>query len=94
LLAECLSGQRGLAGEAFNFSNEIQVTVLNLVEKILRIVGSGLTPIVLRTASHEIRHQYLNAEKARALLNWTPIYSLDEALAETVEWYREYLADV
>ncbi|MBR3379024.1 MAG: NAD-dependent epimerase/dehydratase family protein, partial [Bacillus sp. (in: Bacteria)] len=43
LLAEKME-EKGLAGEAFNFSNEIQLTVLELVDKILKAMGSELKP--------------------------------------------------
>ena len=91
LLAEKVAEKPEMAGEAFNFSNEIQLSVLKLVEKILAVMQSDLEPDVLGEATHEIRHQYLSAEKARLLLGWAPLFSLDEALKRTVEWYREFL---
>lgn len=81
-----------ILGEAFNFSNELQITVLELVQKILtHMDATHLSPIVLNQAQNEIKHQYLSAEKARRLLNWHPQYSLDEALVETIAWYRNFL---
>ncbi|MEK5006260.1 GDP-mannose 4,6-dehydratase [Bacillus sp. FSL K6-3312] len=89
LLAEKME-EKGLAGEAFNFSNEIQLTVLELVDKILKAMGSELKPRILNQGTHEIKHQYLSAEKARKLLDWKPNYSIDEGLEKTIEWYREF----
>ncbi|MGX9292398.1 GDP-mannose 4,6-dehydratase [Bacillus sp. A015] len=89
LLAEKMEEKR-LAGEAFNFSNEIQLTVLELVDKILKAMGSDLKPRILNQGTHEIKHQYLSAEKARKLLDWKPDYSIDEGLEKTIEWYREF----
>ncbi|MFW5428175.1 GDP-mannose 4,6-dehydratase [Bacillus pumilus] len=89
LLAEKME-EKGLAGEAFNFSNEIQLTVLELVDKILKATGSELKPRILNQGTHEIKHQYLSAEKARKLLDWKPDYSIDEGLEKTIEWYREF----
>ena len=81
-----------ILGEAFNFSNELQITVLELVQKILKLMDkSYLEPIILNQAKNEIKHQYLSAEKARRLLDWQSKYSLDEALVETIEWYRDFL---
>lgn len=80
-----------LHGEAFNFSNEIQVTVLELVALIRELMGSELEPVVLNEARHEILHQYLSAEKARRMLRWQPRYSLREGLWETIEWYRGFI---
>ena len=90
LLAERLAGSRELAGEAFNFSNEIQVTVLELAERVLALMGADLAPDVRNEASHEIRHQYLSAEKARRVLGWHPLFDLDEGLRRTISWYREF----
>jgi CDP-glucose 4,6-dehydratase len=91
-LAEHLARDRGLTGEAFNFSNEIQVTVLDLVHTILRLMGSDLRPDVRNEASHEIRHQYLSAKKARERLGWKPLFDLEAGLRKTIAWYREYFA--
>jgi CDP-glucose 4,6-dehydratase len=91
LLAEALAQKPELAGEAFNFSNEIQVDVLDLVERLRKVMGTNLEPIVLNQASNEIRHQYLNADKARRLLGWKPLFDLNEGLRRTVQWYRDFL---
>jgi CDP-glucose 4,6-dehydratase len=53
---------------------------------------SPLEPRVLNEASHEIRRQYLSAERARTILGWQPIFTLAEGLARTIPWYRELLA--
>jgi CDP-glucose 4,6-dehydratase len=90
-LAEALANRRELIGEAFNFSNEIQVTVLELVQRLLAAMGSSLAPDIRNEASNEIRHQYLSAAKARSLLNWSPLFTLDEGLLRTIDWYRGYL---
>ncbi|MCR1951252.1 GDP-mannose 4,6-dehydratase [Clostridium sp. DSM 100503] len=79
-----------LGGQAFNFSNEIQLTVLELVNKILKIMGSSMKPIILNQGSNEIIHQYLSAKKARTVLGWSPKYTIDEGLSKTVEWYKDF----
>jgi CDP-glucose 4,6-dehydratase len=92
LLAEQLGSRPELRGQAFNFANEHQVTVLDLVRRILGLMGSSLEPEVLGEATHEIQEQYLSAEKARKLLSWSPGYSLDEGLERTVAWYKEFFS--
>ena len=91
LLAEQLTLKPHLCGQAFNFSNEAQVTVLDLAQKILQLLNSDLTPDIRNEASHEIRQQYLNAAKSRRMLGWQPLFTLDEGLAHTIEWYRNFL---
>lgn len=92
-LAEHLARSPELRGQAFNFSNETQITVLDLVRKISAMLGSDLEPEVRNEASNEIRHQYLSAEKARRLLGWTPQFTIDSGLQRTVAWYRDFLAE-
>jgi CDP-glucose 4,6-dehydratase len=92
LLAQELHGQPELRGAAFNFSNELQITVLDLVRRILCSMGSDLQPDIRNEASNEIRHQYLSAARARRELHWQPLYTLEEGLDRTIAWYREFLA--
>lgn len=91
LLAERLASEAALRGLAFNFSNESQVSVLDLVDAILRKMKSPLRPEILNQANREIRHQYLSAERARNVLNWRPQFTLDSGLDRTLAWYREFL---
>jgi CDP-glucose 4,6-dehydratase len=92
LLAERLRSDPALHGVAFNFSNELQVTVLELVEAILSQMGSGLKPEIRNEASNEIRSQYLSAERARTMLSWAPAFTLQDGLKRTIDWYREFLS--
>lgn len=89
-LVEALAERPELKGEAFNFSNELQITVLELTEQILKRMNSDLMPQVLNQASNEIRDQHLSAEKARRMLDWAPQFNLDAGLDHTIEWYRHF----
>jgi CDP-glucose 4,6-dehydratase len=90
LLAERLAGHPELRGEAFNFSNELQVTVLELVQRILALMHSNLQPMVRNEARNEIQHQYLSAAKARRVLGWSPLFTLEQGLDLTIQWYQEF----
>ncbi len=91
-LAERLAENHDLIGEAFNFSNEQPVTVLELTQHILKLMGSDLEPDIRNEAGNEIRCQYLSAEKARQHLDWKPLFQLDEGLQLTIAWYRSLLS--
>ncbi|HTU17690.1 MAG TPA: GDP-mannose 4,6-dehydratase [Gemmataceae bacterium] len=91
-LAECMARRPEVVGQAFNFSTEIQVTALEMVRTILRLMRSPLEPDVRGEASNEIKKQYLSAGKARDMLSWRPTYSLEAALRETIAWYTNYLS--
>ena len=89
-LAEKLGENPALAGQVFNFSYERRVTVLELVDRILEVMGSSLKPDVRNEASNEIRDQYLDATKAKTMLGWRPAFEFDDSLRTTVDWYKRY----
>lgn len=90
ILAEALATKPELAGQAFNFSNETQVTVEELVDRLLRLMNSDLKPVVRNEVTNEIRRQHLDASRAREALQWKPLFSLDEGLRRTIDWYRAF----
>lgn len=91
-LAEHLDGP-GVQGEAFNFGMDNPKSVLEIVQTIIAISDyPELEPVVLSDAPNEIQAQYLDSGKARRVLDWTPRYSLEEGLSETLAWYQEFLS--
>ena len=89
--AAALASDRSLIGRAYNFSIETPMTVLDMVDRILDVMGSSLRPDVRNEASNEIRAQYLDARRARTELGWAPTVGLDDGLRRTVAWYEGHL---
>lgn len=80
-------------GQAFNFGYGEPLSVLELVDEILTIMGkSSLEPVILNEASNEIINQYLDCTKAQKLLGWQPQYDREEGLRQTIKWYEQYFA--
>jgi CDP-glucose 4,6-dehydratase len=94
LLAQKLAEDPSLTGEAFNFSNELQLPVLDLVKLILKKMDSSFDPIILNDVTNEISHQYLSAQKARKQLGWKPLFTLDQGLELTIDWYKNFLTGI
>jgi len=90
-LAEAMAEDPSHHGEAYNFSTERPMSVLELVAAIQAAAGTSLEPDVRGTATHEIDAQHLSAAKARKRLGWEPGHTIEAALAETVGWYAEHL---
>ena len=89
LVAEQMEN-KGIPGEAFNFSTEHPNSVLDIVQKIIDIMGSDLKPELLNQSTNEIQDQYLSAKKAKKMLNWKSKYTLECGLKETIDWYTHF----
>lgn len=93
LLAERLRADASLRGRAFNFSTNAPLSAGALAAQIVQAMGSSLPLDIRGTATAEIREQHLDATRARVELGWHPQYSLDDALARTIAWYRDWFRD-
>lgn len=79
-------------GEAFNFSMGGSWTVLEVVQKIQQIMNrEDIEPLIVEQSHGEIWQQHVSTQKAKEILGWTPRYTFDEGLAETIEWYLKFL---
>jgi len=89
-LAEAMEDPK-IHGEAFNFSTESQLSVLDITNMLLRLMErTDLEPVILNEAKSEIPHQYLSARKAREVLGWKASSTVESGLTETIAWYRQY----
>jgi CDP-glucose 4,6-dehydratase len=89
-LAQALDNP-ALAGEAFNFGMDQPKSVLEIVKAIIAASDHPeIEPIILNEAPNEIQEQYLSSEKAGNLLGWEPAFSLEQALTETLAWYKAF----
>lgn len=90
LIEKHLSDKIDYYGTAFNFSLEVQLSVLELVKLVGKIVGLDANIEIHDTAKNEIPDMRLCCDKARDLLGWQPKFNLEEGLSKTVEAYRSY----
>lgn len=89
-LAESIT-KKNISGEAFNFSTESRITVIEIMNEIRAIMGKEeLEPKILNLNLKEIPEQSLSAEKAHKILGWHPKYGMKKGLSETVDWYKNY----
>ena len=89
LLASNLN-RKDVQGEAFNFGIGMPVSVLELYNRIIELMGKKIKPKILGEAKNEIDSQYLSIQKAKKVLKWHPKYSLEQGLKKTIAWYRDF----
>lgn len=81
---------KGIDGEVYNIGASTEITNIDIVRYILRILGKSETLIkyVKDRLGHDKRYA-LDSSKIRSQLGWEPVYSFEEAIGETVKWYSE-----
>lgn len=79
-------------GTAVNLAAGNRLAVIEIVRKILALMGSDLEPRILALPLKEIPEQRVSAGLARRLLGWRAKTSMEAGLRETIDWYRDYLA--
>lgn len=80
--------------ESFNFgpNEESVLKVSEVAQKIIDNYNKGEVIVHKKDNLHEANLLMLNIEKAKTVLNWTPTYTANEAIKETVEWYKHFYA--
>ncbi len=91
-LAEAIDDPH-VRGEAFNFSPESRIDVLEVTRTIMHLMNIEFEPVILSVATHEIKEQTLDSRKARSMLGWSPRWTLEAGLRETIPWYRKMLGE-
>ena len=75
----------------YNFSTGEELTVRDVIDAICDEMGIKTKFNALGNVNNEIKYQWLDSTKARTNLGWQPLYTFEDGLHETVEWYRKYL---
>ncbi|ABS21271.1 dTDP-glucose 4,6-dehydratase [Bacillus cytotoxicus] len=81
---------RGKAGEVYNIGGNQERTNIEVVRSILQQLGKSETAIefVADRLGHDRRYA-IDASKIKKELGWSPTYTFEEGLRETIEWYCE-----
>ncbi|MFM6972292.1 MAG: CDP-glucose 4,6-dehydratase [Alphaproteobacteria bacterium] len=79
---------------AYNFAPDQsqQISVLELVNKIMKIWGTPSKMQILEETNnfHEENYLLLDSSKARRELGWLPKFNIDIALDKTIKWYQNF----
>jgi CDP-glucose 4,6-dehydratase len=85
---------KNIQGEAYNFSRDEPLSVLDIYREVCSVVvGKYVEPKILSTTTSEIKDQHLDSSKARKELGWNSNVSLELGITKTLEWYIKYFKD-
>ena len=66
---------------------------LEIVKKICRLMDFNPNDLVIMDQDYDERHHTIQTiDETRELLNWSPEYSIEKGLRETVEWYKMFFS--
>jgi UDP-glucose 4-epimerase len=78
-------------GQVMNLATGGRISLLDLVEKINAYLETTITPIHVEPRTGDIKHSRAAINKARELLDFSPVIDFDTGLARTIEFYRSIL---
>ncbi len=83
--------EQGKAGQVYNFGASSERRNIEIVKLVLKLVGKpeALIQYVKDRPGHDRRYA-IDASRACRELSWAPRHRFEEALAATVQWYREH----
>jgi len=78
---------KGLIGKTYLIGGQTEdVTNLQVVEKIISLMGRGEMEFVTDRPGHDVRYA-IDWSKTKDELGYQPAYSFDEYLQKTIDWY-------
>jgi len=79
----------GTTGDVFNLGRPDEHSVLEYATIIQRLAASSSPVVHLPAREEEIARRRPDIGKARRVLGWEPVTSLEKGLAETIAWFRQ-----
>lgn len=77
-------------GEVINIGSGTSINILAIAKMILKKMGKdeSMLEYVSDRANQPFRHT-ASYDKAKKMLGWSPVITMEEGLEKTIEWYRE-----
>ena len=81
--------KHGVVGEKYNIGGECEVQNIDLIKKIISLMGKDESMIeyVKDRPGHDRRYS-TDISKITKDLNWKPRFDIDDGLTKTIEWYE------
>lgn len=88
--ANLLASQaKNIAGGVFNIACGRRITLLDFVELLNRLLDIDIVPIFTAPRPGDIKHSLADISRAKELLSYSPKFSFEEGLKETIQWFKK-----
>jgi NAD dependent epimerase/dehydratase len=82
----------GAIGEEINIATESEISIGEMANELIRQIRPGASIVTdderLRPKNSEVERLLGSNKKIRSLAAWTPQYSFEAGIAETISWFR------
>ncbi len=75
------------SGEMMNMATGGRISLLDLIEKINAVLGTNIEPTFTESRKGDVKHSRAGIDKARDLLDFSPVVDFDTGLARTIDWF-------
>ena len=81
--------ENGRAGEIYNISANNEKSNIEIAEIILKNLGKdkNLLKFIEDRPAHDLRYS-IDSSKIRNELGWEPTFAFNQAISQTIQWYR------
>ncbi|MDD3392673.1 MAG: SDR family oxidoreductase [Bacilli bacterium] len=76
-------------GNVYNIAYGGRVTIQKLYDMISEILGIFIDPLYREERIGDIKHSNADIQKAKEKILYNPIYSIEEGLKKTINWYKK-----
>ncbi|HOZ01696.1 MAG TPA: NAD-dependent epimerase/dehydratase family protein [Candidatus Syntrophosphaera sp.] len=75
--------------DVFNIGTGVETTTSLLYRTILWQLGKDITPLSGPARKGDLHRSLLDSSKAFSILGWSPIYTLEQGVRETIAYFRD-----
>jgi dTDP-glucose 4,6-dehydratase len=80
--------EKGMSGEVYNIGASTEMPNIEIIKLILNTLGKSeeMIDFVKDRPGHDRRYA-IDSSKIKNELGWEPLFSFEEAISKTIEWY-------
>jgi UDP-glucose 4-epimerase len=87
-LLACAAPAEKVCGKTFNIACGGQVTLIQMVDALNRLMGTKIAPIYASERAGDIKHSFADISLAQKSFGYEPLVGFEDGLPKTIAWYR------